>query len=84
MKHRTCHELGVCHGRPGPGCTCRHDTHQLPAGGFYFAPGTVQQPARGPRRRMRWAGALLDAAIVLAIGLALGVAGGWFQVKGWL
>ena len=21
----TCQELGVCHGRPGPGCNCQHD-----------------------------------------------------------
>ena len=23
---RTCHELGVCHGRKGLGCTCQHGT----------------------------------------------------------
>ena len=28
---RTCHELGVCHGRKGPGSTCQHDTDALDA-----------------------------------------------------
>ena len=27
---RTCHELGVCHGRKGLGCTCQHGTESLP------------------------------------------------------
>lgn len=27
---RTCHELGVCHGRKGLGCTCQHGTDTLP------------------------------------------------------
>ena len=45
---RTCHELGVCHGRKGPGCTCQHDTDALPPGGYYFAPGAIEH---GPRRK---------------------------------
>ena len=27
---RTCHELGVCHGRKGLGCTCQHGAESLP------------------------------------------------------
>ena len=45
---RTCHELGVCNGRKGLGCTCQHDTETLPPGGFYFAPGAIEH---GPRRK---------------------------------
>ena len=45
---RTCHELGVCNSRKGLGCTFHHDTESLPPGGYYFAPGAIEQ---GPRRR---------------------------------
>ena len=31
---RTCHELGVCHGRKGLGCTCHRDTESPPPGGY--------------------------------------------------
>ena len=69
---RTCHELGVCHGRKGLGCTCQHDTESLPstskaqgkpaAGGYYFAPGAIEQGARRPRRLVGWRRAVADCA----------------------
>ena len=81
---RTCTELGVCNGRPGPGCTCHHDTESLPPGGYYFAPGAVEH---GPRRRAvrlaPWQRLVLQAmAVLLASGL-LGFAAGVLQAKGW-
>ena len=91
---RTCHELGVCHGRKGLGCTCQHGTESLPrtskaqgkpaAGGYYFAPGAIEQ---GPRRRAvrlaPWQRLVLGAmAVLLASGL-LGFAAGVLQAKGW-
>lgn len=81
---RTCDALGVCQGRPGPGGTCTHDTNTLPPGGYYFAPGAIEQ---GPRRRAvrlaPWQRLVLGAmAVLLASGL-LGFAAGVLQVKGW-
>ena len=84
---RTCHELGVCHGRPGVGCTCnqdaRHDARQLPPGGFYFAPGAVEQQPRAGRVP-RWLVLLVEVALLLAIAASLGVASGWLHAKGLL
>ena len=84
LKPRTCTELGVCLGRPGPGCTCQHDTDTLPPGGYYFGPGAIEQ---GPRRRAvrlaPWQRLVLRAmAVLLASGL-LGFAAGVLQAKGW-
>mgnify|MGYP000390795418 CR=1 FL=1 len=81
---RTCTELGVCNGRPGPGCTCHHDTESLPPGGYYFAPGAIEQ---GPRRRAvrlaPWQRLVLQAmAVLLASGL-VGMVAGVLQAKGW-
>lgn len=81
---RTCTELGVCNGRPGPGCTCHHDTESLPPGGYYFAPGAVEH---GPRRRAvrlaPWQRLVLQAmAVLLASGL-VGMVAGVLQAKGW-
>ena len=81
---RTCDALGVCQGRPGPGCTCTHDTDTLPPGGYYLAPGAIEQ---GPRRRaVRLAPwqrlVLLAMAVLLASGLP-GFAAGVLQAKGW-
>ena len=81
---RTCTELGVCQGRPGPGCTCQHDTDALPPGGYYFAPGAVEH---GPRRRAvrlaPWQRLVLQAmAVLLASGL-VGMVAGVLQAKGW-
>ena len=39
---RACHQLGVCSGRFGPGCTCRHDTRRLPPDGFHAEAGQVE------------------------------------------
>ena len=81
---RTCDAPGVCQGRPGPGCTCTHDTDTLPPGGYYFAPGAIEQ---GPRRRAvrlaPWQRLVLGAmAVLLASGL-LGFAAGVLHAKGW-
>lgn len=84
---RSCHELGVCHGRPSVGRSCRHDTHQLPPGGFYFAPGAIEQEApRTPRARRvrRWMALAAEVVLLAAISIALGVASGWFHAKGLL
>ena len=82
---RTCHELGMCHGRPGVGCACnqdvRHDAHQLPPGGFYFAPGAVEQQPRAGRIP-RWLVLLVEVALLLAIATSLAVASGWLHAKG--
>ena len=81
---RTCTELGVCQGRPGPGCTCQHDTDALPPGGYYFAPGAIEQ---GPRRRAArlasWQRLVLQAMSVLVASGLIGFAAGVLQAKGW-
>ena len=80
---RTCHELGVCHGRKGLGCTCHHHTESLPPGGYYFAPGAIES---GPHRRKRLAGwqrLVLDIAACLAVAGLIGFAAGVLQAKGW-
>ena len=81
---RTCHELGVCHGRKGLGCTCHHDTESLPPGGYYFAPGAIEQGQRRKGVRLApWQRLVLGAmAVLLASGL-LGFAAGVLQAKGW-
>ena len=81
---RTCHELGVCHGRKGLGCTCHHDTDALPPGGYYFAPGAIEQGQRRKGVRLApWQRLVLGAmAVLLASGL-LGFAAGVLQAKGW-
>lgn len=84
MRGRTCHELGVCHGRPSPGCTCRRDTHRLRPGGFFLAPGAIESPParRPPRWRsvaattLRWGWRAVSLACVLIVLLGLwGLAG---------
>ena len=80
---RSCHELGVRHGRKGLGCTCQHDTESLPPGGYYFAPGAIES---GPHRRKRLAGwqrLVLDIAACLAVAGLIGFAAGVLQAKGW-
>ena len=81
---RTCTELGVCQGRPGPGCTCQHDTDALPPGGYYFAPGAIEQgQRRKPKRLAPWQRLVLQAmAVLLASGL-VGMVAGVLQAKGW-
>ena len=81
---RTCDALGVCQGRPGPGGTCTHDTNTLPPGGYYFAPGAIEQ---GPRRRAvrlaPWLRLVLGAMAVLLTSGLLGFAAGVLHAKGW-
>lgn len=62
----------------------RHDTAQLPPGGCYFAPGTIE----GPRRR-RWGDAVeiialacLLAVASLALAAAIGFSAGWLTAGG--
>ena len=80
---RTCHELGVCHGRKGLGCTCHHDTESLPPGGYYFAPGAIEQGARRHRRLVGWRRAVADLCCCIAIAGLIGAAAGYLQAKGW-
>ncbi len=80
---RTCHELGVCHGRKGLGCTCHHDSESLPPGGYYFAPGAIEQGARRPRRLVGWRRAVADLCCCIAIAGLIGAAAGYLQAKGW-
>ena len=59
---RSCHELGVCHGRPSVGCTCNRDELKP------FAPGVIQvfKPQRLERVKaiaMEVLGCLLVAAV---------------------
>lgn len=80
---RTCHELGVCHGRKGLGCTCHHGTESLPPGGYYFAPGAIEQGPRRARRLLGWRRAVADLCCCIAIAGLIGAAAGYLQAKGW-
>ena len=80
---RTCHELGVCHGRKGLGCTCQHGTESLPPGGYYFAPGAIAQGPRRTRRLLGWRRAVADLCCCIAIAGLIGAAAGYLQAKGW-
>ena len=67
-----------------PSSACRHDTHSLPPGEFFFAPGAVEGgPPRRSRAR-RILAALAETLIWLAIAAAVGMASGWVQTKGLL
>lgn len=65
---------------PRDGCT--HDTSELPPGGYYFAPGSIDNDK--PRRTLarRILAALAEVLILLAIAASLGVASGWLHAKG--
>lgn len=78
MTGPTCHELGVCNGRPAPGCTCRHA-----ASVHAFAPGAIQRYRRRARLA-RWVGVLLELPIMSGLGLAIGVASGLIPLGRWL
>ena len=71
MSRRHCHQLGVCNARPGTGCTCQHssrfDTEPIPTGGFFFAPGTVEEFFPRPSLSRRLKGYLLGASIVVTV-----------------
>ena len=80
---RTCTALGVCQSRPG--CQhCSHDTDTLPPGGYYFAPGAIEQGQRRKGVRLApWQRLVLGAmAVLLASGL-VGMVAGVLQAKGW-
>ena len=78
-KQYSCAQLGVCQSRPG--CSgCSHNTEALPPGGFYFAPGTVEDCT--PTRTDTVARGQLTAAAVAALAAAIGLSAGWITVGG--
>ena len=78
-KQYSCAHLGVCQSRPG--CdSCSHNTEALPPGGFYFAPGTVEDCT--PTRTDTVARGLPTAAAVAALAAAIGLSAGWITVGG--
>ena len=78
-KQYSCAQLGACQSRPG--CdSCSHNTEALPPGGFYFAPGTVEDCT--PTRTDTVARGLLTAAAVAALAAAIGLSAGWITVGG--
>ena len=80
-KQHSCAQLGVCQSRPG--CdSCSHDTEALPPGGFYFAPGTVEDCSA--TRTDTVARGLLTAAAVAALAAAIGLSAGWITLGGLL
>ena len=80
-KQYSCAHLGVCQSRPG--CdSCSHDTEALPPGGFYFAPGTVEDCT--PTRTDTVARGLLFAAALAALAAAIGISAGWITLGGLL
>lgn len=82
-KQYSCAHLGVCQSRPG--CdSCSHDTEALPPGGFYFAPGTVEDCSTTPTRTDTVARGLLAAAALAALAAAIGISAGWITVGGLL
>lgn len=80
---RSCHELGVCHGRKDQGCACHHDTETLPPGGYYFAPGAIDCPRRSNKRLAGWQRLVLDVAGCLAVAGLIGFIAGVLQARGW-
>ena len=78
-KQYSCAHLGVCQSRPG--CdSCSHNTEALPPGGFYFAPGTVEDCSTTPTKTDTVARGLLAAAAVAALAAAIGMSAGWITV----
>ncbi|MGP1628351.1 MAG: hypothetical protein ACTS8S_00155 [Giesbergeria sp.] len=83
---RTCAELGVCHGRPTMGCTCRpshNDSGALPPDGFFFAPGAIEHGPRRARRISPLGRLVLWCVGTLAASSLIGFAAGVLQAKGW-
>ena len=84
---RSCAHQGVCQSRPGCDGCGQQDTHTLPPGGFFFAPGTVEESRKSARKTARtdtlgrW---LLTAAALAAFGAVIGMSAGWLNVKGFL
>ena len=85
-KQYSCAHLGVCQSRPG--CdSCSHDTEALPPGGFYFAPGTVEDCSATRARTRKTdtiARGLLAAAALAALAAAIGISAGWITLGGLL
>ena len=80
-KQYSCAQLGVCQSRPG--CdSCSHNTEALPPGGFYFAPGTVEDCSATPTKTDTVARGLLAPAAVAALAAAIGMSAGWITVGG--
>ena len=82
-KQYSCAHLGVCQSRPG--CdSCSHNTEALPPGGFFFAPGTVEDCSATPTRTDTVARGLLFADALAALAAAIGISAGWITVGGLL
>ena len=82
-KQYSCAHLGVCQSRPG--CdSCSHNTEALPPGGFFFAPGTVEDCSATPTKTDTVARGLLAEAAVAALAAAIGMSAGWITVGGLL
>ena len=80
-KQYSCAHLGVCQSRPG--CdSCSHNTEALPPGGFYFAPGTVEDCSTTPTKTDTVARCLLFAAALAALAAAIGISDGWITLGG--
>ena len=86
-KQYSCAHLGVCQSRPGcSGCSrpSSHNTEDLPPGGFFFAPGTVEDCSATPTRTDTVARGLLFAAALAALAAAIGISAGWITLGGLL
>ena len=86
-KQYSCAQLGVCQSRPGCSVCSRpssHNTEDLPPGGFYFAPGTVEDCSATPTRTDTVARGLLFAAALAALAAAIGISAGWITLGGLL
>ena len=82
-KQYSCAHLGVCQSRPG--CdSCSHNTEALPPGGFFFAPGTVEDCSTTPTKTDTVARGLLFAAALAALAAAIRISAGWITVGGLL
>ena len=82
-KQYSCAQLGVCQSRPG--CdSCSHNTEALPPGGFFFAPGTVEDCSTTPTKTDTVARGLLAAAALAALAAAIGISAGWITLGGLL
>lgn len=66
---RSCHELGVCHGRASAGCSCNRD-HKMAH--VEFAPGVIQTFPPNSSERRRW---LVREALVWMGMFLVGAAG---------
>ena len=85
-KQYSCAQLGVCQSRPGCDSCSRpssHNTEDLPPGGFFFAPGTVEDCSATRARTRKTdtiARGLLAAAALPALAAAIGISAGWITV----